>query len=94
MGTAARSPRGARADMPYMGRGDAPDMSTIEEPPRSRWWYVLPILFSIMGGLIAYFALRADDPPKARNCLYVGFAMVAIDVAIILALVVVGVALM
>ena len=46
-----------------------------------------------MGGLIAYFALRADDPPKARNCLYVGFAMVAIDVAVVTALAVVGIEL-
>ena len=76
-----------------MGKGCAPRMSTLEEP-RSRWWYVLPITLSIMGGLIAYFALRADDPPKAKNCLYVGFAMVAIDVAVVIALAVVGIALM
>lgn len=39
---------------------------------RSNWWYVLPILFSILGGIIAYFAIRYDDAKKARNCLILG----------------------
>lgn len=76
--------------MPYMGKGLALGMSTLEQPPRSRWWYVLPIALSITGGLIAYFVLRSDDPPKAKSCLYVGIAMVAIDVAVVLALLAVG----
>ena len=76
-----------------MGKWTTPRMSTLERYPRSRWWYVLPIMLSIMGGLIAYFAIRSDDPSKAKGCLYVGFAMVAIDVAIIIALLAVGIAL-
>lgn len=76
--------------MPYMAKGTALGMSTLEQPPRSRWWYVLPIALSITGGLIAYFVLRSDDPPKAKSCLYVGIAMVAIDVAVVLALLAVG----
>ena len=55
-------------------------------PPRSNWWFVLPILFSIFGGLVAYFAIRNDDRPKARNCLYLGLAMTALSVALNLAL--------
>ena len=49
---------------------------------RSRWWYLLPLLFSIFGGLISYFAIRHDDPSKARNCLIVGIALFVIPFVI------------
>jgi len=39
---------------------------------RSPLWYELPILFSIFGGLISYFAIRKDDPIKAKRCIIVG----------------------
>ena len=45
------------------------------ERTRSRWWYLLPIFFTIFGGLISYFAIRHDDPKKARNCLIVGIIL-------------------
>ena len=45
------------------------------EKRRSNWWFLLPIFFSLIGGLIAYFILRQDDPAKARNCLYLGMAL-------------------
>jgi len=39
---------------------------------RSPLWYELPLLFSIVGGAIAFFKIRKDDPKKARNCLILG----------------------
>ena len=39
---------------------------------RSPLWYELPLLFSIIGGIIAYYKIRKDDPKKARNCLILG----------------------
>ena len=42
------------------------------EKPRSNWWYLLPILFNIVGGLISYFAIKNDDPIKAKYCLCIG----------------------
>lgn len=42
---------------------------------RSRWWFLLPILVNIIGGVIAYFALRHDDPRKALDCLWCGIAL-------------------
>ena len=54
--------------------------------PRSRWWYLLPIFLDIIGGVIAYFVLRADDPVKARNCLLLGITLFVIHVAAFLAL--------
>ncbi|MCE2499007.1 MAG: hypothetical protein J4F28_08520 [Nitrosopumilaceae archaeon] len=53
-----------------------------ERTPRSRWWYVLPIFLDVVGGVIAYFVLRQDDPQKARNCLLLGIALFVIHVAV------------
>ena len=39
---------------------------------RSPLWYELPLLFAIVGGVIAYFKIKKDDPKKARNCIYLG----------------------
>lgn len=48
---------------------------------RSNWWFLLPIFLSIIGGIVAYFALRADDPAKAKNCLYLGIALTVVSIA-------------
>ena len=45
------------------------------ERPRSNWWYLLPILFSIIGGVISYFVIKNDDRKKAKNCLCVGLVL-------------------
>jgi len=42
---------------------------------RSPLWYELPLLFAIVGGVIAYFIIRKDDPKRARNCLYIGIIL-------------------
>ena len=39
---------------------------------RSPLWYELPILLSIIGGVIAYIKIRKDDPKKAKRCLVLG----------------------
>ena len=46
---------------------------------RSAWWYLVPILFSIIGGVIAYFVIKDDDPKKAKNCLIIGLVLFAIS---------------
>ena len=51
-------------------------MST--ERPRSNLWFLLPIFLSLIGGIVAYFVLRHDDPKKAKNCLYLGIILQAI----------------
>ena len=38
---------------------------------RSDLWYIFCI-FGIIGGIVAYFILRNDDPKKAKNCLIIG----------------------
>ena len=38
-----------------------------EARTRSNWWYLVPIIFDgILGGVVAYFAIRYDDPRKAK----------------------------
>jgi len=52
---------------------------------RSNWWYLVPILFDgIPGGIVAYFAIRYDDPRKAKNCLYLGIIISAIGATVYL----------
>ena len=50
------------------------------ERPRSNLWFLLPILFGVIGGIIAFFILRHDDPRKAKNCLYVGLILMFIGI--------------
>ena len=49
---------------------------------RSRWWYLVPILFGLVGGIIGYFALRKDDPKKAKNCLILGGILTIINILV------------
>ena len=50
------------------------------ENKRSNWWYLLPIFLGIIGGIIAYFALRKDDHEKAKNCIYLGLILLAVGI--------------
>ena len=62
------------------------------EKQRSSWWYILPILFGIIGGIIAYFAIRKDDRQKAKKCLYIGLVLFAIGIIVDLAVLTSGIA--
>ncbi len=50
------------------------------EKQRSNAWFLLPILFGVIGGIIAFFILRHDDPRKAKNCLYLGLVFMVIGI--------------
>ena len=52
------------------------------EKIRSNWWYLLPILVGLIGGVIAYWVLRHDDPKKAKTCLYVGITLAIVGIII------------
>ena len=47
---------------------------------RSRWWFLLPVLLNLPGALIAFFAIRHDDPDKAKSCLLLGIILFAVSV--------------
>ena len=49
---------------------------------RTNLWYLVPSLAGVIGGIIAYFILRKDDPKKAKNCLYLSVAVTAIGIII------------
>jgi len=46
----------------------------------SNWWYLVPLFFSILGGLIAYTAIRKEDPEKAGSCLFLGGLMFMVNI--------------
>jgi hypothetical protein len=51
-----------------------------QEKTRSSLWYLLPIFIGIIGGVIAWFVIKDDDPKKAKNCLYLGLVLLAINI--------------
>ena len=55
---------------------------THPEKSRSNAWFLLPIFFGMIGGIIAFFVLRRDDPRKARNCLYLGIILMTIGIIV------------
>ena len=46
----------------------------------------MPIFLGLIGGIIAFFVLRGDDPRKAKNCLYLGIALFVIGIGINIAI--------
>ena len=50
------------------------------EKTRSNAWFLLPIFFGMIGGIIAFIILRKDNPHKARNCLYLGIIFMVIGI--------------
>ncbi len=50
------------------------------EKTRSNAWFLLPTFFGLIGGIIAFFILRQDDPCKAKNCLYIGIIFMIIGI--------------
>ncbi len=56
------------------------------EKRRSALWFLMPIMFGLIGSVIAYFVLREDDPKLAKNCLYLGIALFVLGFIMMLAL--------
>jgi len=52
------------------------------ERQRSNWWYLVPIFLGIIGGIIAYFAIRKDDLPKAKKCIYLSLIFLAVGILV------------
>ena len=50
-----------------------PSPISVESPRPDRLWYLAPLLFSFLGGLIAYVALKNEDKGMAETCLVLGF---------------------
>lgn len=66
----------------------------MEVKRRSSLWFLLPIFFSVIGGVIAYFIIKDDDPRKAKNCLFLGIILTAISIAIFVVPILIGISLL
>lgn len=61
---------------------------------RSSLWFLLPIVFNILGGIVAYFVIRDDDPKRARSCLLLGIILAAIPVLLFVVPILVGITIL
>lgn len=61
---------------------------------RSSLWFLLPIFFNVIGGVIAYFIIKDDDPQKAKNCLLLGIILTAISLVIFVIPILIGISLL
>ena len=52
------------------------------EKERSNWWYLVPIFLGLIGGIVAYFALRNDDRRKAKDCLFLGIILGVLGITV------------
>ena len=68
------------------------DLHVMERYERKRsWvWFLLPVFVQIIGGIIAYYALKPDEPRMAKDCLYIGIVLSAIHFGTFLLLVSLG----
>ncbi len=67
--------------------------TTMQVKRRSSFWFLLPILFNVIGGVIAFFVIREDDPKKARNCLLLGIALAVIPFLLFVVPILIGISL-
>lgn len=65
---------------PAVGDGGSRRLGLAPTAPRRRsWaWFLLPVFVDVIGGALAYWALRHDSPRLARDCLYVGITLTAV----------------
>jgi len=51
-------------------------------------WWMLPIFFSVIGGIIAWVCVKDTDPRMAKNCLILGIVITVVPFLIVLLMVV------
>ena len=51
--------------------------------PSAAWW-LLPIFFSVIGGIIAWVCVKDTDPRMAKNCLILGIVITVVPFLIVL----------
>ena len=49
----------------------------------SSMWYLLPIFFGIIGGIIAWAVTKDDDPVKAKKFMIFGFVFLILEIVVI-----------
>ncbi len=61
-----------------------------KERHRSWLWFLLPIFVHVIGGIIAYYALKPDEPRMAKDCLYIGMVLTGLNLGGFLILLAIG----
>lgn len=56
--------------------------SVFENEHVSSLWYLAPILFAVLGGIVAWYVNKDKDPGKARNFLILGVILTLIQIVI------------
>jgi len=54
-------------------------------------WWLLPIFFSVIGGIIAWVCVKDTDPRMAKNCLILGIILTVAPIAIIFLIAFIGI---
>jgi hypothetical protein len=49
---------------------------------KSKWWYLLPIFLGVIGGVIAWVALKSYDRKLAKNCLILGVILDVVEIVL------------
>ena len=61
---------------------------------RSTLWFLLPIVFNVLGGIVAYFAIRDDDPKRAKSCLLLGVVLATIPILLFVVPILIGITIL
>jgi len=70
-----------------------PGKSSMVPESDSKWWYLVPIIFGIIGGLILYFAMRENSPKMAKNCLKIGIIVFIVTILVFIVTILVAIIL-
>ncbi|RMF89535.1 MAG: hypothetical protein D6733_06125 [Methanobacteriota archaeon] len=49
-----------------------------DEPPFSKYWFIVPVLFNILGGVVAYFSIKGVDEENAKKMLAIGLVSLVV----------------
>ena len=58
--------------------------------PVSEWWWLLPILLNILGGILMFIALRKENYDIAKKGLIMGFIITAIEIGVYITIILTG----
>ena len=60
--------------------------TNVERKNPSKGWYLLPIFFGILGGLVMYFIVRDDNKQMAKNGLILSVILTIVGILFIVIL--------
>ena len=58
--------------------------TNIEGKSPSKAWYLLPIFFGLLGGIVMYFIVREDNKQMAKNGLILSVILTVVGIIIVI----------